>query len=125
MDRVTADIGVKCRLAGHSDYKAVMAIDENIYGGKDYLLELYHDFLHRNDTLMGVVELNETIVSDMNMQSCTYSYLKNCSAKSILRESELCLSPPLKFRGYPPRSYLSGDHLRASYFFEKRATCHD
>ena len=76
MDGVTADNEVKCRLAGHSDYEAVMAIDDNIYGGKDYLLELYHDFLHRHDTLMGVVELNETIVSDMIMQSYTYYNLK-------------------------------------------------
>ena len=38
-------------------------------------------------------------------------------AKSILRESELCIPPPGIFRGYPPRSYLSRDRARSSYLF--------
>ena len=35
-------------------------------------------------------------------------------AKSILRESELYVPPPLNIRGYPPQSYLSRDHACAS-----------
>ena len=69
MDGITTDTAVKCRLAGHLDYKAVMTIDENIYGGRDYLPELYHDFLHRHDTLMAVVELHGTIVSMVKLES--------------------------------------------------------
>ena len=63
MDRVTrpTDIAVKCRLAGHSDYKAVMAIGNNLYDGRDYLPDLCHEFLHRHDILMGVVELHGNI----------------------------------------------------------------
>ena len=50
------------RYATAEDYKAVMAIDDNIYDGADYLPVFYHDFINDPMTRCYVMEIDDTVV---------------------------------------------------------------
>ena len=62
---------LKCRLATHRDYSQVMSIDDNIYGGYDYLAHLYHSYLEKKSLICSVGELNGKIVSGVRL-GCPY-----------------------------------------------------
>ena len=49
---------LKCRLATHGEYSQIMSIDDNIYGGYDYLAHLYHSYLEKESLICSVGELN-------------------------------------------------------------------
>ena len=49
-----SESSLKCRLATHGDYNQVMSIDNNIYGGYDYLAHLYHSYLEKENLICNV-----------------------------------------------------------------------
>ncbi len=54
---------IRIRRATHDDYEAVLAINDNIYDGQDYMPTLFHQFLQCKQFVVYVAEINNTVVS--------------------------------------------------------------
>ena len=54
---------VSFRLATHADYRAVIDINTDIFGGHDYLPILYHTLLRDKNVTMMLAEVNGKVVS--------------------------------------------------------------
>ena len=61
---------VRFRLATHADYRAVIDINTEIYGGHDYLPILYHTLLRDKNVTMMLAEVNGKVVSLCSKRHC-------------------------------------------------------
>ena len=57
MDAITV------RRATHADYEAVLAINDNIYDGRDYMPTLFHHFIQCKQFVVYVAEMHKAVVS--------------------------------------------------------------
>ena len=61
---------VRFRLATHADYRAVIDINTDIFGGHDYLPILYHTLLRDKNVTMMLAEVNGRVVSLCSKRHC-------------------------------------------------------
>ena len=94
---------LKYRLATHGDYSQVMSIDNNIYGGYDYLAHLYHSYLEKESLICSVGELNGKIVSGVG-PGCLYVNLPQSNQlfhkKKISFDMYIISLPNFSFKFY-------------------------
>lgn len=62
--------GLEVRLAREEDYDGVVAINDNIYDGMDYLPGLYRSYLRNPLRILIVGVLKGQIVSDTKHTTC-------------------------------------------------------
>ena len=67
-------------------YQAVMAIDDNVYEGEDYLPIFYHDFIKDPLTRCYVLEIDNTVVGlyDLFLLLFSYTYTNIYTVENML-----------------------------------------
>ena len=63
MEVIAEDGILVVRYATEDDYEAVLAINQNVYGGLDYVPAMYKSFITDPNTRAFILEINRIVVS--------------------------------------------------------------
>ena len=63
MELDSAASAFTARRALSTDYEAVISLDPTVYGGFDYLLHRYEEFMRNKNFICGVIEKDSRVVS--------------------------------------------------------------